>query len=265
MTANPVRFLHISDTHIGPSRDFEIYGSHTYDCVSRLVDSINELPIVPDFVIHTGDVVTDPFPESYTLSAEIFSQLEAPIYYVSGNHDLSSMLMAALPMGPKEDLLVQEQVNCYRFAVRGQCFLVLDGRGPDEIDANGQLTVAQYEILKHEIAKEEPLSIFIHFPALSLDTVWLDRDMLLLEGERFHGLMQQAKNLRGVFLGHIHRGGAQYRDGVLYSSVASPIGQFSMWPEDQQGAAAPNSGCSFYYNLVTLTDDSTIIKEFIGS
>ncbi|KAA3643028.1 MAG: hypothetical protein DWQ07_21155 [Chloroflexi bacterium] len=265
MTANPVRFLHISDTHIGPSRDFEIYGSHTYDCVSRLVDTINNLPIEPDFIIHTGDVVTDPFPEAYTLSAEIFSKLKAPIYYASGNHDLSSMLIPALPMGPKEDLLVDEGVNCYRFEVGSHRFLVLDGRGPDEIDANGQLAEAQYQILEDEIAADGPLSIFIHFPALELDTVWLDRDMLLLEGERFHKLVQQAKNLRGVFLGHIHRGGAQYRDGVLYSSVASPIGQFSMWPEDQQGAAAADSGCTLYYNLVTLTDDTTIIKEFVSS
>ena len=264
MTANPIRFLHISDTHIGPTRDFEIYGSNTYDCVSQLVDTINALPIEPDFIMHTGDVVTDPFPEAYELAAEIFAKLKAPVYFASGNHDLSSMLIPALPMGPKEDL-VDDELNCFRFEVGGQRFLVLDGRGPDEIEANGQLTEAQYQLLEKETGKDGPLSIFIHFPALHLDTVWLDRDMLLLDGDRFHNIVKQAKNLRGVFLGHTHRGGAQYRDGVLYSSVASPIGQFSMWPEDQQGAAAAGSGCTLFYNLVTLTDETTIIKEFVSS
>lgn len=265
MTANPIRFLHISDTHIGPTRDFEIYGSNTYDCVSQLVDTINKLPIELDFIMHTGDVVTNPFPEAYTLAAEIFAKLKAPIYYASGNHDLSAMLIPDLPMGPKEDLLLDDGVNCYLFEQRDQRFLVLDGRGPDEIEANGQLTEAQYQLLQEEAAKDESLSIFIHFPALQLDTVWLDRDMLLLEGDRFHDIVKQAKNLRGVFLGHTHRGGVQYRDGVLYSSVASPIGQFTMWPEDQKGAAAAGSGCTLFYNLVTLTDETTIIKEFVSS
>ncbi|NIR92463.1 MAG: phosphodiesterase, partial [Gammaproteobacteria bacterium] len=56
-------------------------------CAQRMVQLINKLPVTPDFVVHTGDVVSDPHPKSYALAAETFAGLQVPIYFVNGNHD----------------------------------------------------------------------------------------------------------------------------------------------------------------------------------
>jgi 3',5'-cyclic-AMP phosphodiesterase len=83
-------FVQISDTHIGPTQDYERHGYASYPCAERLVELLNNLPVKPEFVIHTGDVVTEPDPRSYRLAAELFARLELPIYYVNGNHDTAA-------------------------------------------------------------------------------------------------------------------------------------------------------------------------------
>ncbi|HZD11805.1 MAG TPA: metallophosphoesterase, partial [Candidatus Binatia bacterium] len=87
MSAQTAYFVHISDTHIGPSTRYERHGHNSYRCARRVVEIINRLPQRPDFVIHTGDVVTDPDAKAYRLAAGVFAQLDVPIYYVVGNHD----------------------------------------------------------------------------------------------------------------------------------------------------------------------------------
>ena len=101
MTTETVYFVHISDTHIGPTPDYSRHGHEPLPCARRLVEIINDLPTIPDFVIHTGDVVTDPHPDSYRLAAETFAKLSVPIYYVNGNHDTAADIQRYLSMGPK--------------------------------------------------------------------------------------------------------------------------------------------------------------------
>jgi 3',5'-cyclic-AMP phosphodiesterase len=102
MPADPLYFAHISDTHIGPTADYNRHGHSPLPCARRLVEIINTLPTRPDFVVHTGDVVTDPDPLSYQVAAEVFAKLEVPIYYVTGNHDTSADIRRHLPMGPMQ-------------------------------------------------------------------------------------------------------------------------------------------------------------------
>ncbi|MCP5100880.1 MAG: hypothetical protein GY943_35460, partial [Chloroflexi bacterium] len=67
-------FVHISDTHIGPTADYARHGHAPLPCAQKVVQIINTLPVKPDFVIHTGDIVTDPEPAAYRLAAKTFSQ-----------------------------------------------------------------------------------------------------------------------------------------------------------------------------------------------
>ncbi|MFZ0547616.1 MAG: metallophosphoesterase, partial [Candidatus Promineifilaceae bacterium] len=78
MLEAPLYFVQISDTHIGPTADYSRDGHYSLPCAKRVVEVINTLPTRPDFVIHTGDVVTNPHPVSYQLAAETFAGLEVP-------------------------------------------------------------------------------------------------------------------------------------------------------------------------------------------
>lgn len=225
----PVYFVHISDTHIGPTKGYERHGFVSYTCTEKLVEIINRLPQKPDFVIHTGDVVTDPHPDSNRLAADLLGQIEPPIYYTVGNHDTAAALRH-YPMGPKTDLHPTELV--YRFEVKGERFLVLDGRAPDELDPHGLISDEQLEIVAAECGPDgPPLTIFLHFPLWPLNSPWFDENATVINGAELHSLFKKAgSRLRGVFHGHVHQPMQTVRDGILYTCVASAFAQFSAWP-----------------------------------
>ena len=104
------------------------------------MDTINDLPLTPDFVIHTGDVVTDPHPDAYAQAAATMAKLRVPIYYVNGNHDDRGEIGKYLSMGPKEALGEAPDEFSYAFELKGYRFLVFDARGPTAIDPQGQLS-----------------------------------------------------------------------------------------------------------------------------
>lgn len=262
MNNKPVRFIHISDTHIGISKNFELHGVNPYKAAEVLVKIVDKLEFRPDFIMHTGDVAAiHGEDQAYVLAERLFKEFHLPCYYVTGNHDISQKMHNNLTFGEKTDLIQDNSANAYTFEKKGIDFLVLNGRGPDSIDPHGLMSDFQIALLKHQIKKcTKPLAIFIHFPPTALDSVWLDRDMLLLNGEEFHKAILPKKDLiRGVFFGHVHRGMTSYQDGILYSSVGSSFLQFDSWP-DQQKPEFDKSSIGFY-NVVTMTPESTIIKQ----
>jgi Icc protein len=211
--------------------------------------------------MHTGDIVNEPEPDAYRLAAQLFGQLQAPIYYVVGNHDRARDIHHFLPMGPKEDLAADRDTLSYAFTVKGYRFLVLDARGGDEIDPHGLLGEAQLDIVRKEAtAGGPPLTVFTHYPALPLNSIWMDANMLTLDGHKLHdALLPARERLRAVFYGHVHQPMQTQRDGILYVGGSSAFAQFMAWPDDvavQFDPAAPPG-----YGFVHLLPEQTIIHQ----
>lgn len=256
-----VYFVQVSDTHFGTTKAYGRHNQPSYPHAVKLVETINGLPVTPDFVVHTGDVTTHPEEAAYALAAEVFAELQVPVYYVTGNHDDSAMIRKFLPMGELEWLVDEPGTLCYRFEVRGERFLVLDGRGPDAIDPHGILSEAQLAVVRKEVAHGvRPLTIFVHFPVLRMNSPWMDENMLLLNGEGLHQALLPARaRLRGVFHGHIHQSLQITRDGICYTAVPSTFAQFTAWPTDVDVGYDPD--CLPGYNFVQLLPQQTIVQQ----
>jgi Icc protein len=260
MPDDVVYFVHISDTHFGPTPGYTLYDHSPFTCARRLVEVINNLPTRPHFVIHTGDVVSDPDPRSYQLAAETLANLQAPIYYVNGNHDSVAGIRRYLPMGPKNDL-DDHNLLSYAYEVRGYRFLVLDAKGPDEIDPQGRLPDSQLELLATEAQPDgPPLVVFMHFPTLKLNSIWMDTNMLIQNGEALHRLLFPARSrIRAVFYGHVHQPMQTVRDGILYVSGASAFSQFDAWPKAT--VVHPDIDHDPGYGFVHLLPGQTIVHQ----
>ncbi len=233
MADQPLYFVHISDTHIGPTKDFSRWGRYSLPNAERVVGVINNLPTLPDFVIHTGDLADDPHPEAYLLAKEAFSQLKSPIYFATGNHDTARDIAANMQMGDYEKLDDDPDRLFFRFMAKGVECLVLDGRGADEIDPHGLLPANQLAYIKKTAHQPgPPLLIFCHFPAAPMDSPWFDAEMLLLNGDEVHQALIDSSRLRGYFHGHIHQNMQTMKDGVFYCSVGSTFVQFGGWPHE---------------------------------
>ncbi|MCP4360959.1 MAG: hypothetical protein GY796_23375 [Chloroflexi bacterium] len=264
--AESVLFVHVSDTHFGTARNYGRDSHTSYPCAVKFVEIINNLPAKPDFVVHTGDVATNPDPAAYALARDVFSELNVPIYYVTGNHDSAQMIRETLPMGPLVWLVDEPEVLCYRFDVKGYRFLLLDGRAPDELDPHGYLSEDQLDVVREETARDgPPLTVFVHFPSLSLNSPWMDDNMLIVNGEKLHEALLPARNrLRGVFHGHIHQSMQTVRDGITYTAVPSTYSQFTAWPTDVL-AAGKDLDYPPAFNVVQLLPQQTIVHQHVFS
>lgn len=261
MSGEIVYFAIISDTHIGPTADYNRHGHKPLPCAQRVVEVINNLPTKPDFVIHTGDIVTDPDPAAYQLAAEVLSKIEAPTYFVNGNHDTAQDIHKYFSMGSKQDVTDDPDLLSYIFEVKGYRFLVLDARGPDEIDPHGLLSKAQLDLVRREATPEgPPLVVFLHYPVLPLNSVWMDAYMLVVNGNDLHQALLPARDrLRAVFYGHVHQPMQTMRDGILYVATASTFAQFTAWPAHAETGFDHDHLPA--YSFVHLLPEQTIIHQ----
>lgn len=259
----PFRFVHISDTHFGPDRSYTYQGRCTYDYARRLVEAIAALPFSPEFVIHTGDVATNPSDGAYEQAREVFSSLKVPMYFATGNHDNARDIRRYLELGPCEKLPADENVLSYAFSSKGYRFVVFDARGPESIDPQGLLSEQQLDFLRAELKEgSQPLLVFGHYPVLPFYSPWFDANMRIQNGEELHRMLIEARTrVRGVFYGHVHQSLQTTRDGVTYTSVPSSFFQFAIWPHDQQPSFDPAYPPGF--NVVTLTPQDTLIRQHI--
>lgn len=258
--------IHISNTHLGPDRSLDIRGANSCARTEALVKSINALPFLPDFIVHTGDVANDPDPGAYALAQEVLSDLKAPVYYATGNHDDVSMMRDALTFG-EHTSLVEESADqlCYRIGgtIKEKVqFYVMDGWVPPEEGPHGFLSENQVEAVLSDITGEKPVAIFLHYPLVPVGSKWIDEHLLTRNGLAFQQRLLAAagSQLRGVFTGHLHRGLKLFHGGVFHSGVSSPACEFTAGPEDDFCDFLPGGPIPF--NHVSFTGDATLVKSY---
>lgn len=257
--------IHISDTHFGPDRSLDIRGANACARSEALVSEILNLPFVPDFIVHTGDVVNDPDSGAYQLAADVLSQLPSPVFYATGNHDHVPMMRAALDFGEMELLVPGEKEQlCYRIggAAAEMEFFVVDGKVPPEEGPHGFVSENQMEAVINAISGEKPVAVFLHYPLTPIGSTWIDQHLLVTNGGDFQDRLAEkaGSHLRGIFSGHLHRGLQIYRNGVLQSGVSSPACEFTAGPTDQNCDFL--AGGPIPFNHITFSEDATTVKSY---
>ncbi|HVO44456.1 MAG TPA: metallophosphoesterase, partial [Aggregatilineales bacterium] len=164
-----MRFVHLTDTHIGPTPDYTNAGHNAFKNLEHVVDRINELPFTPDFVLHTGDVVDDWSEAAYRLAKPVLKRIKFPVYYVAGNHDdpdrLQRILLNQEPTAERYD---------YSFDCDGIHIAVFDTRRPED-NPGGTLKPAQLQALREVCTPDgPPLLIALHHEPVLLDVTWMD-------------------------------------------------------------------------------------------
>ncbi len=278
-------FVHISDTHFEPAVRLDqktAYGSprmveffqklsalgvdlgaaHRASVSAEvanqaLVDAVNALPFPIDFVLHTGDVMTDAADASqYGAVQSIMQSFRAPVYYLRGNHDHSDGLRTLMP--PIE---TAKDTLDYVIEHNGVRVVCVDS-ATNGVDHGGRLSDDQLEWLSAQLAAEpeKPLLAAIHHPPLLLGSDMMDF-FGVTNGAQVHDVFKSAApRLQGVFFGHIHQVVDMVRDGVYYSCVQSPISQPVLIPGglNAQGLHhEPNPG----FTLVVVTAEQTYFRR----
>jgi len=258
MTNPLLTFIHISDTHIPADPDYttDYATAPPYSAAIALVQQINTLPVEPDFVLHTGDVAYDPYPEAYTNCKDILGAINYPVHYVVGNHDASEPLQTLL-MG-RDNALPQWHDT---FEVNGVQIVIVDSNGPVPVP-RGYMTEAELDWLCEQCAPDDPRPLIIatHHNPVPVDVPWLDDFMGVQNGEDFHKAILPARDrIRGVFFGHVHQNLDIYRDGILYSATVSPWTQFHAWPGQRD--TIHDADIQPGFSVVSLYEKHTLLRR----
>ena len=253
-------FVQISDSHIGPSADYDYHGFNSARHLERAVETIDAFPQPPDFVLHTGDVSVDRSAASYEVAADLLQRLRVPLFIVMGNHDDRALLrrIFALPEHPSGE---PDAPLDYTFDVKGERFVVLDGWNPAVADPRGQLSDAQLEWLRqHTRPDGPPLTVAIHYPPFEMGSPWLDEHMLLTNGDAFHAALRPARErLRAVLSGHLHRPSQILRDGIAYISAPSTVLHYAWLPWEERPFSEEDTAPG--YTLAQYFEHYTVVRQ----
>ncbi len=257
-------FVHISDTHLHPDPNYidKFVDFNSREHVERLVETINNLEVNVDFVMHTGDILHAPeSADDYNVAREMLGKLNYPAYFIPGNHDDPRMMQEGFWQRRGEAVVT----NCdYQFTMNDVQVVMLDSHRPMTEDAEdgayGTLDPDQLEWLYEICSSDEtrPLIVGIHHHVIPLHAPWIDK-IGMTNGIDVHNTLLKAKHrLRGVFYGHIHESVVTVRDGISYYSVLSGWFQTRTWYNAQAPANdwIHNPG----FNLVTVTPNDLYVR-----
>lgn len=267
-----LRFIHISDTHVGATPDYQLWGYSPYATLKALVAHINTLPFQPDFVLHTGDITQDASDEAYALVFSALNKLAAPIFYLPGNHDNPDALRRGWlgASSNTERFDYTKDLADFRLLAFDTRRTILPGeRLPDR--AAGMMSQEQLQTLREACQQDGPrLLIALHHQPVKLDAPWLDegfdddgvRETMILEcAEDFLEAIAPARDrIGGVFFGHVHRGFQVLRDGILFCSAPSALLQFQSLPSHTTPIRAHDELPGF--NVVTIQDGQTLVRQY---
>lgn len=281
-----LRFAHISDTHLTPGDRTEMRVEHYSPRVMALIRSaavarnpdgashenppvpasiatkkmiseINRLPFTLDFVLHTGDIMTDATVDEYAYTKDIFRALNYPIHYIPGNHDNSEGIQRNLvgveTVKPTYDYVVEAngvQLVCVDSASSGS-------------DHGGKLNDEQLAWLDGLCSadSDQPMIVAIHHHIRKFDSHFIDF-FGTANGDDIHAILRKAgSRLRGVFSGHIHQAIDIYDDSILYSFVQAAHMQSNLFPAVEnmgKHEVTPNPG----FSIVTVTSERTFVRRY---
>lgn len=221
--AQPLRFAHVTDLHVGSSTSSED--------LLRTINDINSQSDI-DFVLLTGDITEFGSDKELTEAKKIISQLDKPWYIVPGNHD-SKWSESGCNSFVK--IFGAEQ---FCFESKGFLFIGT-ASGPNMRMGPGLIPHEQMvfidSVLVNMKDKNQPIVFVNHYP---LDES-LANSSLVIE-------KLKTRNIQATLLGHGHRNKL-----FDFSGIPGIMGRSNLRAKDDVGG----------YNIATIESDTLYYNE----
>jgi 3',5'-cyclic AMP phosphodiesterase CpdA len=193
----------ISDLHITDPEQPLFGRIDTAAALVRCVEHIVRLPVLPDAIIASGDLVNTGSGAEYGLLRRLLSPLSMPVYLMPGNHDDAATLRASFP---DHGYFPANGKLHYALASNGLRLVMLDTAMTGE--DGGTLGASQFEWLEQELASDPgtPTLLFMHHPPFATGIRYMDEIALDAgDAERLGVLASRYRCVRRISCGHVHR------------------------------------------------------------
>ncbi|MEM8508172.1 MAG: metallophosphoesterase [Bacteroidota bacterium] len=170
----------------------------------------------PEFVMSVGDLIEGYTRDTVQLNAEwkefmgFIDMLEAPFFYVPGNHDITNEVM-------EEKWKALFGVSYYHFVYKDVLFLCLNSEDNLRGAGRGTIDDVQFEYIKQTLEDNAAVKwtlVFLHQPLWVQEDTKRWKDVEALLANRDHN----------VFAGHYHRYWKSERNNGKYIALATTGG-----------------------------------------
>ena len=238
----PLKFAFITDTHLYPNAPQNFAGGlqqqmNSLALYERVIEQLNDFD--PAFVVHGGDIVcggnsfnmsTEEYVEALNTAHSLGEKLNAPIYYIPGNHDLDP------ETGSKVSYL-----ECFGINNRGSTsfvkenirFILMDAQEVPEDLTHGYVSTNQLAWVERELKKAadygEEIIIFTHqlpFPSVEFQGMG---SRIANSAEILEIVAPFEQHIIGFFCGHLHLNRVYREQGLLCIITSGIICYPMMW------------------------------------
>jgi 3',5'-cyclic-AMP phosphodiesterase len=221
----PLRLIQITDTHLYRDPRAVLLGLNTQQSFEKIVDLIASSRGSPDVVIGTGDIAQDASAESYKRFATIVARLDAPFYWIPGNHDSRKVMLS---------LEEYAQAFATQLIVGNWQILMLDTSSPGNV--HGVLSDQELQRLQQQLsclpAGVEHTMVCLHHNPVPGTASWMS-DIGLKNADALLAILtQQSASVRAVVYGHIHQTLDFYHQGLRFFCTPSTCIQFKPHVEE---------------------------------
>jgi len=198
-------------------------GVDTYDSFKQTVELALTSEGTPDLVLLTGDISMDETAASYDRVKDIIKTIDAPIYFLPGNHDCWETLWNRFV---EEEQQEASNIKPDRsFTREGWHVILLNSVVPMKVE--GILGEEELSRLDAELAAHPGLNVLVclHHNPIPI-TVVPEEDRGLKNAVELFRVLDRHKNVRGVLWGHVHGEYFSQRNGVDLIATPSTCIQF---------------------------------------
>ncbi len=223
-------FVHLTDLHVLPNDEDELYGRRTTDKLRDIMKLIRNMDVSPDFFILSGDLVNDGQKAEYSRLNTVLDELResgAPLILGLGNHD-GRVNFRQIVLGEENSDEVERYYHSTMFG--GLRVIMLDSKLPDAV--YGDLDEPQLAWLAEELRKPAPLGnlIAVHHPPVFSTVEPLSSHCL----NSPEGLARTiaGHHVHAVLSGHVHYSHVTTFGGTL--SITTPATAYILDPGSQK-------------------------------
>jgi len=218
-----VRLLQITDTHLFADNERDLLGIKTVNSYEAVIKDASKYIGQCDAILSTGDLTQDHSIASYLSFSQKIKRLEAPCYWLPGNHDMQSVMLPSLL---KEGIAANKQILTPDWQI-----ILLDSQV--EGVPHGHLSEQQLAFLEEKLNEypDKHVLIAVHHHVLPVGAAWLDQH-ILTNNDEFITLVRRFNNVKAVLSGHVHQAFDTVHEGIRYLASPSTCVQFKPKSDD---------------------------------
>ena len=212
----------LSDTHLiapgGPGR----YCDEKLFALERCIEDINNLDILPDVVIHTGDLSDNGSNEELLIAKKCLDKLVIPYYVTPGNKDCADKLIEVFT----EQLRDVAKGGPITYLVDNLPIKLVSLDTTTSLDNRGLLDFKKIAAIDKILSmnQDDPVIIFSHHPPFNLSSdssphfEFVNKNSLKL----FDELVDRHSQIVALLCGHFHRP-IRKSMGLFDANIGPPV------------------------------------------